>query len=339
MAKVRVVIPVFNRKYAIRAALESVQAQTFQDLEIVVGDDGSSDGTPDIVTECARCDSRIKLLHLAHGGVGAARNGAIREPGDFQYVAFLDSDDTWGARHIERALDGLSVGETYDVYFGNFDVEDVAKMWSLERLEAYRERNASPSAIADSQIGEHFFELKAKTLRNALLRSYFCPKPSTVVVRRNAVLRSPWFREDLKIMEDSELFLYLAIRGCNYVFDEQVHVKMRRYGDNLSGFTDVFSARAAERFECELQYRREKFEVCETAEETKFVTNEVYDGLYFLAQNYAARLDLRNSRRFYRQCLALRRSYPAVKGLLLSTLPLPIYKGLRKLRGDARDAA
>lgn len=339
MAKVRVVIPVFNREYAIRAALKSVQAQTFQDLEIVVGDDGSSDKTPEIVTECARSDSRIKLLHLTHGGVGAARNGAIQESGDFQYVAFLDSDDAWGEKHIERALDGLSSGRAYDVYFGNFDVEDVAKMWSRERLEAYRERNASPSSIADREIGDQLFELKAKTLRNALLRSYFCPKPSTVVVRRDAVSRVPWFREDLKIMEDSDLFLHLAVKGCDYVFDEQVHVTMRRYGDNLSGFTDVFSARAAERFECELQYRREKFEICETAEETRFVTNEVYDGLYFLAQNCAARLDLRNSRRLYRECLALRRSYPAVKGWLLSTLPLPIYKGLRRLRGDGRGAA
>ena len=264
MARVRVVIPVYNREYAIGAALDSVVSQTISDIEIVVADDGSEDATTRIVTERALADSRIKLLRLLHGGVGAARNVAIDEPGEFEYVAFLDSDDVWAPKHLERALTGLSLPGNFDVYFGNFEVEDVAKMWSAERLEAYRERNATPANIADKEVGEQFLELRAKTLRKALLYSYFCPKPSTAVVRRSAVSRRPWFREDLKIMEDSDLFLLLAVNGCNYVFDGQIHVVMRRYGDNLSGFTDVFSSRAAFRLECELQYRREKLDVCET---------------------------------------------------------------------------
>ena len=338
MTRVRVVIPVYNREYAIGSALRSVITQTISDIEIVVADDGSDDATTKIVAELALSDSRIKLLRLAHGGVGAARNMAIDEPGEYEYVAFLDSDDVWGPRHLERALTGLSLPGKFDVYFGNFDVEDIAKMWSAERLEAYRERNASPADIADKDIGGQFLEISARTLRKALLYSYFCPKPSTAVVRRSAVSRRPWFREDLKIMEDSDLFLLLAVDGCNYVFDDQIHVVMRRYGDNLSGFTDVFSSRAAVRLECELQYRREKLNICETLEETKFVKTEIFDGLYFLAQNCGERLELRRCRNYYRECLALGMSYPVVKGLLLSMLPLPVYKGLRRLLGDTRDS-
>ena len=332
MALVRVVIPLYNREYAIRSALDSVRAQSVTDIEVIVADDGSSDHSCAIVNECAQSDSRIRLLQLPHGGVGAARNGAISAGGDFEFVAFLDSDDAWTPKHLERALAGFSTTENCDVYFGNFEVDDVANMWSAERLKEYRQRNASPVSIADCDLGDQFFELKARTLRKALLYSYFCPKPSTVVVRRSAVSRIPWFREDLKIMEDSDLFLHLAVNGRNYVFDEQVHVMMRRYGDNLSGFTDVFSARAAARFECELQYRREKLNVCETAEEVESVTGEIFDGLYFLAQNCGERLDLPRCRGYYRECFALRKSYPVVKGLLLSMLPLPIYKGLKKVR-------
>lgn len=339
MALVRVVIPVYNRENSIGAALDSVCAQTASDLEVLVADDGSSDATCECVRRCAADDPRIHLLTLTHGGVAPARNSAIAEPGSHEYVAFLDSDDLWHPEHLQRALDALAKVPAASVYFGRVEVEDLANMWTKERLAQHHVRIGSPVGIADAAVAGDIYELKPETLRKAMLFSQFSPQPSSVLVRRSAVGRAQWFREDLKVLEDCQFFLYLANNNCGYVFDDQIHVKMRRYGDNLSGITDVFSERAAWRLESVLAYRKEKLGYCQTEEERAFVRNEIYETLYLLGQNYAQRLELPRSRKVYAECLRLRRSYPALKGFFLSMLPANIYRTLRQVRDAESDGA
>jgi glycosyltransferase involved in cell wall biosynthesis len=101
--RVSVVIPVFNRPAAVRRAIGSVLTQTFQDFEIVVVDDGSTDDTPSAVAAFA--DPRIRLIrHERKRGGSAARNTGI-QASSAQYVAFLDSDDEWLSRKLERQLE------------------------------------------------------------------------------------------------------------------------------------------------------------------------------------------------------------------------------------------
>jgi glycosyltransferase involved in cell wall biosynthesis len=99
---VTVVIPVFNRAVAVRAAIGSVLAQTFQDFEINVVDDGSTDRTASVVA--ALEDPRIRVIrHAENRGGSAARNSGIRA-GSAPFVAFLDSDDEWLPTKLERQL-------------------------------------------------------------------------------------------------------------------------------------------------------------------------------------------------------------------------------------------
>lgn len=93
--KCSVVIPVHNRARHIRCAVNSVLNQSFQDFEIIITDDCSTDETVRIVQELAGCDPRIKLFrHKRNMGAQAARNtGTSNATG--QYIAFLDSDDEW----------------------------------------------------------------------------------------------------------------------------------------------------------------------------------------------------------------------------------------------------
>jgi glycosyltransferase involved in cell wall biosynthesis len=86
-----VIIPCYNRAGLIGATLDSVLAQTFTDFEVVVVDDGSTDGTPEVVVGFG---ARVKLLRQANRGPGPARNLGIAAAGG-EYVAFLDSDDLW----------------------------------------------------------------------------------------------------------------------------------------------------------------------------------------------------------------------------------------------------
>jgi glycosyltransferase involved in cell wall biosynthesis len=86
-----VVIPTYNRLPLIKAALASVFAQTFTDFEIIVVDDGSTDGTADYVQGL---NAAINVIRQENRGPGAARNRGVREA-QGEYVAFLDSDDLW----------------------------------------------------------------------------------------------------------------------------------------------------------------------------------------------------------------------------------------------------
>ncbi|HLJ59991.1 MAG TPA: glycosyltransferase family 2 protein [bacterium] len=94
-ALVSVVIPAFHRVPTIGAAWRSVQAQTHRDWEAIAVDDGSTDGTAEVVMRLAHEDDRIKRIrHDRNCGAQAARNAGIRSACG-EWIAFLDSDDQW----------------------------------------------------------------------------------------------------------------------------------------------------------------------------------------------------------------------------------------------------
>lgn len=86
-----IIIPTYNRRQQIKACIDSVLAQTFHDYEIIVVDDGSTDGTAEAIRSY---DDRIRFIQQANRGPAAARNTGIRQA-TRDYVAFLDSDDLW----------------------------------------------------------------------------------------------------------------------------------------------------------------------------------------------------------------------------------------------------
>ncbi|HLO14348.1 MAG TPA: glycosyltransferase family 2 protein [Anaerolineales bacterium] len=94
-----VIIPLFNKALYIRRALGSVLAQTVQDFEVVVVDDGSIDGSADLVREYT--DPRIRLIGQANAGASAARNRGIAES-KADLIAFLDADDQWNRDFLEQ---------------------------------------------------------------------------------------------------------------------------------------------------------------------------------------------------------------------------------------------
>lgn len=103
---VSVVIPTYQRAGSVRASIGSVLAQTMSDLEVIVVDDGSTDGTPELVR--AVPDDRVRLIvHETNRGGNAARQTGI-DAARGAWVAFLDSDDIWVATKLARQLDRLA---------------------------------------------------------------------------------------------------------------------------------------------------------------------------------------------------------------------------------------
>jgi glycosyltransferase involved in cell wall biosynthesis len=103
---VSVVVPVWNGERFLKKTVDSVLAQTYRPLELIVVDDGSTDRSPDIVESIAAHDDRVKLLRTENRGAAAARNlGISQSRGPF--VAMLDDDDLWHPEKIARQVDVL----------------------------------------------------------------------------------------------------------------------------------------------------------------------------------------------------------------------------------------
>lgn len=101
MPQVSVIIPVYNIESCLRACLDSILNQTLTDFEVICVNDGSTDGSPAILSEYAEKDSRMQVLTQKNGGPGVARNAGLdMARGD--YVIFLDSDDWFDSGLLQR---------------------------------------------------------------------------------------------------------------------------------------------------------------------------------------------------------------------------------------------
>ena len=90
--KITVIVPVYNTEKYLRRCVDSILAQTFTDFELLLIDDGSTDGSGAICDEYAKKDSRVRVFHKEIGGVSSARNlGLDKAYGE--WISFVDSDD------------------------------------------------------------------------------------------------------------------------------------------------------------------------------------------------------------------------------------------------------
>lgn len=120
MPTVSIVLPTFNRAKFLLEAIESALAQTWDKIEVLVVDDGSSDETRDLVNALARGDQRVKYFYQENSGVSVARNHAIREAtGDL--IAFLDSDDIWKPWKLEIQVKLLKALSEVGMVWTNMD--------------------------------------------------------------------------------------------------------------------------------------------------------------------------------------------------------------------------
>lgn len=150
--KISVIIPTYNEKKVLERCIESLGAQTLTDFEIIVVDDGSSDGTLQILKNLKRSISSFRFIRQNHLGAGAARNsGAKISKG--QILVFVDADMTFDKNFLAKLVDPIEQGR----HRGTFSKEEFvanggsvwAKCWSLN--EGWEEGRRHPKGYPDHQ--------------------------------------------------------------------------------------------------------------------------------------------------------------------------------------------
>ena len=145
--QVSVIIPTYNSARYVVEAVESVLAQTWQDFEILVIDDGSTDETEQLMR---RYENPVRYLCQANGGVAVARNRGIRESRG-RYIAFLDADDTWLPYKLERQINVLLEHPNVRACYSTFTIVD-AELNPLGISRSQRQGSALEDLLTGGNI-------------------------------------------------------------------------------------------------------------------------------------------------------------------------------------------
>ena len=249
---ISVIIPTFNRKQTLKRAIESVKNQSYQNWELMIVDDGSTDGTIEFLKDFSDC----RILSLPSSGVSRARNAGAQEARG-HWLAFLDSDDEWFPHKLEKQVSLISSGEKFSLIHGE-------ETWIRNGIRV------NPK-LKYKKSGGHIFKKCVE---------HCCISASTVLIEREYFLQKKGFREDFVVCEDYEFWLRASIeKPIGFVADALIN-KYGGHEDQLSRkyhSMDYFRVKALQPF---LQDSRLK------ADEQKHVAEEILKKCEILLKGY-----------------------------------------------------
>ena len=200
---VSIIIPVYNRQHVIEECIQSVLAQTYQNFEIIIVDDGSTDSTLDICKKIAEKEPRIRLLTGEHKGVSAARNMAL-SAATGEYLFFLDSDDVIHPLLLENLIINM---ETTGAQLGGVGIYKIPD----QRWDLVKQLIAEDTEIGDVVFQPHEEALNALFTGNSPLGTM----PGTIM--RSTLVGSTKFNTTLHIGEDFYFNYENLIKGASCI--------------------------------------------------------------------------------------------------------------------------
>ena len=213
MAKVSVVIPTYNRRGMVEEAVRSVLAQTLDDVEIVVVDDGSTDGTADALKEF---DEQIRYFYQENQGRSVARNrGARASMGE--YLVFLDSDDTLLPQGLQSMASFLDHNPAVDIVYAD---------------GFYCDKDGTVIEL----VSKGWPPVDPENIVETLMLHNIISAPHLAMVRRSSLeaLGYPYFDETLRGSEDKDFWLRLAGMGARFAYLDEPVGKYRLHETNAS---------------------------------------------------------------------------------------------------------
>ncbi|MCY6959580.1 glycosyltransferase [Clostridium brassicae] len=207
---VTIIIPTFNSKKYIIQAVESVLDQTYKDIEVIVVDDGSTDGTCE---KLEKYRDEIKYYYKENGGVASARNfGILKAKGD--YICFLDADDIYEKDKLKEQVRFLQDNPQIDVVYNDIQVEDEKLNYinTLKSEGVYNDREDFLSMMLIRQI---------------------IPGPASIMFRRRCIEDGLKYNEEYTNAEDYDFTLRLAEK-FNFAYIPKSLYVYRRHQNNLT---------------------------------------------------------------------------------------------------------
>ncbi len=221
--KIDVIIPVFNRKEILKRAINSVLLQSFRDFNLIVVDDGSTDGTAEMI---AKYYPEIIYLYQGNKGVSAARNLGIRSS-KASFLTFLDSDDEWHKQKLEKQLD----------FFNN---NPEIKICQTKERWVRKGKFVNPGNKHIKRSGDIF----EKSLELCYIT------PSSVMIKRELLDEYGLFDESLPACEDYDLWLRISWNNNIGLIEEDLLTRYGGHEDQLSAvpMLDKYRIQALEKF-------------------------------------------------------------------------------------------
>ncbi len=223
---VSTIIPTYNRKTDVVRAIDSVMAQTVPVDEIIVVDDGSTDGTAEAIR--SRYGQSVRLFVQQNAGAAAARNRGIREATG-EWIAFLDSDDLWLPAKIERQLAAIAAfGPEFGLCFTDcyFDGDPEMHRSAFQNVGLCEQREFGVFAAAANSIltGQEPF---------------YTP---TILANRLLLKQTGEFDEALSVREDTDVFFRLSLR-TKFCFVSTPLVRVDRTPSRSVGLCKLYATR------------------------------------------------------------------------------------------------
>lgn len=217
MPKVSVNIPCFNGERYIRQAIESVLNQMFEDFELIVIDDGSTDSSARIINSFS--DSRVRYFYKGNEGLASTRNFALKESRG-EFIALLDQDDIWLKDKLQKQLELFEKESETGIVFSDSYILDNEKRRAKTYFECCRPNR-----------GMVFEEL-------LLGYSNFIPLP-TAILRRQVFEKVGLFNTGYRLAEEWELFLRAA-REFAFDYVDEPLACYRIHDGNFSRNKDIY---------------------------------------------------------------------------------------------------
>jgi glycosyltransferase involved in cell wall biosynthesis len=325
MPKVSVIIPTFNCEPYVRECVLSVACQTERDLEIIVVDDGSTDGTLEVLKNLERADGRISVVSAPRTGFpGTTRNRGLALARG-RYIAFLDGDDLYHREKVSRSVACLEKLPNLDLVF-----HDCARF-----TDDHREKKEILQEIGFTSLAAKYLERISDDIyntRNFYIFMSVCTIPlltCSVMCKRSLLdLGILWFRENLITGEDIEQWLRLA-RCCQVGFLNRTLSYYRNRPGSLTSNT-------IERLEDSIQVHTENLQSGReilTDQEARVCKSKIAGKLFDLGYQYFRRNKRREARIAYRKAMTLEFGVRTLEAYLKTFAPEALVRLKRRHAG------
>ena len=177
---ISVIVPVYNVEKYLSKCLDSIINQTYQNLEIICVDDGSTDSSPMILEEYAKKDSRIKIITRQNGGLSAARNTGVKNATG-EFVSFVDSDDWIDLETYEKAIRHFSEGVDSVCWYAALVCEEGVECDFDGEKNWHRVKFSGKTTLDGDSFFKHTFTVWNKLWRRSIIEKYKIDFPEGII--------------------------------------------------------------------------------------------------------------------------------------------------------------